>query len=255
MRGKDDGMAERSVPVIIFVQRTIQFFCLACLVFVALGSLGLTLASAIGWIGWLDLEVGFGATVFTNAGMAVQIALTALLIGFCFFLPAHGRMIRLELAHRDFSMSMNDVARAYYASHAADRAGAFTLSSEFDSVRERILHLREHPDLGALEHEVLELAAQMSHQARDLAEVYSDASVDRAKLFLKQRMQEVDATRTRIEQALGTCREVRRFLDQVELEESVVESRLTMLREELDEIMPKISPRPDAPIPLRTAAE
>ena len=49
-----------------------------------------------------------------------------------------------------------------------------------------------HPDLGALEPEILELAAQMSRISQDLAETYSDEKVDRARTFLQQRQQEID---------------------------------------------------------------
>ena len=66
---------------------------------------------------------------------------------------------------------MWDVAQAYQAAHAADRDGVFNLPSEFDSVRERIEHLRRHPDLGRLKPEILELAAQISHESRELAGV------------------------------------------------------------------------------------
>ena len=43
------------------------------------------------------------------------------------------------------------VARAYRHAHAADRAGVFALSSEFDAMRARLEHLRKHPDLSHLE--------------------------------------------------------------------------------------------------------
>ena len=65
---------------------------------------------------------------------------------------------------------MRDVAQAYQAAHAADRDGVFNLPSEFDSVRERIEHLQRHPDLGRLEPEILEMAAQIGRKSRKLAE-------------------------------------------------------------------------------------
>ena len=61
------------------------------------------------------------------------------------------RVMRLENSHRSFRVTMWDVAQAYQAAHAADRDGCFRLKSEFDSVRERLEHLRRHPDLGVLE--------------------------------------------------------------------------------------------------------
>merc|ERR1712173_435973 len=103
-----------------------------------------------------------------NAGMYAQLALTVLAVGLCFFLPTNRRVMQLETSHRQFNVGMQDVARAYAAVHAADRAETFQMSSEFDSVRERLAYLRDHPDLATLEPAVLEMAAQMSHVARDL---------------------------------------------------------------------------------------
>jgi len=66
------------------------------------------------------------------------------------------------------------------------------MSSEFDAVRERLAYLRDHPDLDSLEPQVLELAAQMSHQSRELSDIYNDEKVTRAKTFLKQRQEEAE---------------------------------------------------------------
>ena len=48
------------------------------------------------------------------------------------------------------------------------------MSSEFDAVRERLAYLHDHHDLDSLEPSVLEVAAQMSHQSRELSDIYSD---------------------------------------------------------------------------------
>ena len=67
-----------------------------------------------------------------------------------FYLPANLRISRLERSHRSFAMDMHDVARAYAHAHAADRKGVFGLSSEFEGMKARMQHLRQHPDLVGL---------------------------------------------------------------------------------------------------------
>ena len=150
-----------------------------------------SLAAAVGLAPWLRLDVGLGG-VSTDAGPAIQFGLTLFLLGLCFFVPMNDRVMRLETSHRSFRVTMWDVAQAYQAAHAADRDGCFSLKSEFDSVRERLEHLRRHPDLGTLEPELLEIAAQMSHESRELGEIYSTERVERAKQFLQQRQEEAD---------------------------------------------------------------
>ena len=151
-----------------------------------------SLAAAVGFAPWLQMDVGLGGAVSVDAGFAVQLALTLLLLGLCFFIPMNDRVMRLENSHRTFRVTMWDVAQAYQAAHAADRDGCFSLKSEFDSVRERLEHLRSHPDLGKLEPEVLEMAAQMSYESRELAEIYSTECVERARQFLRHRQEEAD---------------------------------------------------------------
>ena len=147
----------------VMVQRATLVSILSLAVAGAVWSLG----AAIGFAPWLRLDVGLG-DVSTDAGTAVQLALTLLLLGLCFFVPMNDRVMRLENSHRTFRVTMWDVAQAYQAAHAADRDGCFSLKSEFDSVRARLEHLRRHPDLGKLEPEILEMAAQMSHESREL---------------------------------------------------------------------------------------
>ena len=148
--------------------------------------------------------------------------------------------MQLETSHRQFNVGMQDVARAYGAVHAADRAETFQMSSEFDSVRERLAYLRDHPDLSTLEPAVLEMAAQMSHVARDLAEVYSDEKLARARSFLTQRQEEVELFNSRLNQAKGISTEMKHWLHEVELEESVAVAQLERLRDEMREIMPEL---------------
>ena len=90
-------------------------------------------AFAMGLAPWLRLELALGAFP-VDAGFAVQLALTLLLFGLCFFVPMNDRVMRLENSHRSFRVTMRDVAQAYQAAHAADREGCFRLKGEFDSV-------------------------------------------------------------------------------------------------------------------------
>ncbi len=206
----------------------------------ALAAMVYTAAAAAGLVPWLTLSITFGDTSYPQAGIVVQTAVTLGLLSLLFFAPTNARIMALERSHRDFHISMDDVARAYHACHAADRAGPFTLSSEFDSVRERLAYLRDHPDLGMLETEVLTLAAQMSQQARKLADVYSDEKIARAKEFLGQRQKEAEDQQERIVDALHVCREIRKWVSQVELEESIVASQLAQLDEQLLTALPAL---------------
>ena len=175
-----------------------------------------------------------------TAGMYLQIFVTILTAGICFFLPSNVRIMQLENSHRRFTVSMDDVARAYGAVHAADRGRTFQLSSEFDAVRERLAYLRDHPDLSTLEPALLETAAQMSHISRELAEVYSDEKIGRARDFLKQRQEEIAQFNSRLDQAKSISTEMKHWLHEVELEKSVAAAQLARLSEEMNEIMPQL---------------
>ncbi len=198
------------------------------------------LAAARGALPWPDLPVNFGGVPVANAGMWVQLGLTVLVVALTFFLPANARMAGLERSHRSFAMGMQDVAQAYRIAHAADRDGAFALSGEFDAMRARLEHLRDHPDLGHLEPELLQLAAQMSHETRELARTYSDDKVNRARLFLKQRQEEAVALTDRLAAARRTCDELRRWLADIEAEERIAQVQIRRLEADLKEILPTL---------------
>lgn len=220
--------------------RALQMIAMTVLALAAAAALAATIAATLGYLPWLQLSASFGETALPWAGMALQIFLTGLLVTLVFFLPSSGRVLSLEKSHRDFRISMDDVARAYHVAHTADRAGVFTMSSEFDAVRERLAFLRDHPDLGHLEHDVMEVAAQMGEQARSLADIYSDEKVARARKFLTQRQEDAERQQERIVEALHICRELKRWSDQVELEESVVASQLAQLDDQLRTILPEL---------------
>ena len=217
----------------IFMQR-ISLFLMLSLAFAVIGGTGL---AAFSVLPWLVLPLTFGGVTYEWAGQAIQIAFALFALSLCFYLPANSRIMALEKSHRAFALRMDDVARAYHAAHAADRNGVFTLSSEFDSVKERIMHLKNHPDLEELEPEILEIAAQMSHESRELAALYSDEKVDRARNFLRQRQQEVRKLEERIENAKIITGEIRHWQQQVEMDESIVASQLRRLQDDLVEVL------------------
>lgn len=210
---------------------------------VVLAAIGLVLASAsaaAGWLPWPQIALYFGGKAVPQAGMWLQLGLTALFLALTFYLPANLRMARLERSHRSFAMGMEDVSHAYRMAHAADRAGVFALSGEFDAMRARLEHLRQHPDLAHLEPELLQLAAQMSHETRDLARAYSDDKVNRARMFLKQRQEEAHALTDRLAIARRTCEELRRWLNDIEAEERTAQQQIRRLEADLKDILPTL---------------
>lgn len=197
-------------------------------------------AATLGWIAWPELAVAWNGSAVPQAGMMAQLALTALSLALCLFLPANARMARLERSHRSFRLGVEDVRRAYEIAHGADRQGVFALSGEFDAVRARLDHLRRHPDLSELEPEILEVAAQMSFAARDLARTYSEDRVTRAKGFLRQRQEEAARMAERLTLARQTCDELRRWLNDVEAEERRNSAAMRRLEADLREILPSL---------------
>jgi hypothetical protein len=219
-------------------QVIVQRLTLASLTLFAFAGSIWCVAAAIGLAPWLQLHVGLGEGDVRDAGIAIQLALTLFSLGLCFFVPMNDRVLRLENSHRIFRVTMCDVAEAYQAAHAADRDGAFQLKREFDSVRERLEYLRKHPDLGKLEPEILEIAAQMSHESRELAAIYSTERVDRARQFLQQRQEEAEEMKDRVRRASATCRELKGWLDRVASDEEIARSEVARLKEELRELLP-----------------
>ena len=210
-------------------QHTLYALAQGLVALTAAGLLAATIAAAFGLIPWPQIALFFGGQAVAQAGMWLQIGLTALVGLFLIFLPGNLRISRLERSHRNFAMGMEDVARAYRQVHAADRAGVFALSGEFDSMRARMDHLRQHPDMQHLEPELLQLAAQMSLETRELARTYSDDKVNRAKGFLQQRQEEVQALTDRLAIARRTCDELRRWLHDIEADERTAQTQLRRL--------------------------
>lgn len=212
----------------------------AIIVALALLLVAASLAAAFGLMPWPQIALFFGGAALPNAGMWLQLGLMLLLLLMTFYLPANIRMARLERSHRSFAIGMNDVAAAYARAHAADRTGVFALSGEFESMRARMEHLRQHPDFQHLEPELLQLAAQMSLETRDLANTYSDIKVARAKGFLTQRQEEVQQLTDRLTIARRTCDELRRWLGDIQAEELQAQTQLKRLEADLKEILPTL---------------
>ncbi|PWJ19181.1 DNA repair protein [Jannaschia seohaensis] len=228
-------MTESSSHVAVFVS-AVQSFCAFLLILATIAVLGTSAAAAVGVLPWLDIPVSFGGTEVPDAGMYVQIGLGLLLIVLIGFLPANARMRRLEVTNRDFRISMADVAQAYHYVHQADREGTFQLSREFDAMRERIEWMRHHPDLAELEYDVLQAAAQMSVESRDLAQIYSTEKVERARSFLRERQREVEQYRQRISMAQATVGEIKRWMQAVSVEEGLAEKQIERLQKDLAEV-------------------
>lgn len=222
------------------VQYMMQRLALLVFAVAALIMFGATIGAAFGVLPWIQMTVRWDGATIANAGMYVQIGLTIVAIGLCFFLPSNRRIIQLENSHRQFSIGMDDVARAYAAVHAADRGDTFRISTEFDAVRERLAYLRDHPDLSSLEPGILEVAAQMSHISKELAEVYSEDRVSRARSFLEQRQFELQQFNERLDQAKIASTELKHWHHEIELEESVAAAQLERLRDDMKDMLPEL---------------
>jgi membrane protein implicated in regulation of membrane protease activity len=229
---------ERRYGLMRLVQEWAQSVAQGFLVLLAAGLLAATLAAAFGQLPWPDLPLRLGGVPVPDAGMWAQIVLTAVMVLLCAYLPANIRMARLERSHRNFQVGMEDIARAYRIAHAADRAGVFALSGEFESIRARMAQLRQHPDLRGLEPDILETAAVMSHETRQLAQTYSDERVARARAFLQARQEDVDTLTDRITTARRISDDLRRWKTDIDAEEGQARLQLKRLIADLQEIMP-----------------
>lgn len=230
--------------ILMFVQTIVQWLALALFAVLAIGLTVATGLALVGFLPWPDLNLSWDAEPVPWAGQAGQIALTVFAITLCFFLPTNRRVLQLETSHRNFSTSMNDITRAYVAAHTADRAGTFQTADQFESMKDRMEYLRDHPDLRDLEPEVLELAAQMSFASRDLAERYSDTRVKRARGFLEQRQQELELFNDRIEHATAINSEFTGWIKRLELEENVAAAKMDRLLDEIERVLPELNNPP-----------
>ncbi|MEM8632202.1 MAG: DNA repair protein [Pseudomonadota bacterium] len=213
-------------------------------ILIAGAALALFVATGLALFGlapWLSVPLSYGGDPLPGGEALFQVGLLAVFLALAASLPSLKRVLQLEAAHRDFQIGMEDVARAFWMAHRADREGVFQLKREFDAVRERYFFLKTHPDLTGLEPQLLELAAQMGSEARDLAQIYSDERVARARELLELRWQEAADLQDRISKARQMTADLRARLDETEARESVARAQLDHLREDLDRVLPEIT--------------
>ena len=216
----------------------------------ALGLIVTTALATLGAVPWVTLPLEWNGAAIPAAGLYAQVGLTVFALSLCFFLPANWRMMRLEDSHRRFELGVNDITRAYHAAHAADRDGLFRTKDAFDDMRDRVSFMRDHPDLGHLEPEILDLAAKMSHISRDLADAYCDDRVSRARSFLKERQYEVDRFNDRLAHARAIHSEFSNWITRIELDENVARAQMERLLDELETLLPELNkPTPVPAIP------
>ncbi|MFK7880487.1 DNA repair protein [Roseobacter sp.] len=227
-------------PHLSALQSILQAVSFAWIALAAVALVTCSVLAGFGLLPWIDLPLSLNDVPVQHAGTYAQLLLTALAVSLCFFLPSHRRVMKLEHAHHSFALRMEDVARAYALAHAADRRGLFHAASEFDAVKERMMHLRAHPDLETLEPDILELAAQMSRISCDLAQTYADEKVDRARDFLLQRQREMAVFQERLDNAKALHMDIHQWSNRLELDEAVAQSQLNHLIAELEEILPEI---------------
>ncbi|WP_300055668.1 DNA repair protein [uncultured Roseobacter sp.] len=238
-------------PTLLALRTLLQSAALTMICLATLAATALTALAALGVLPWLDLPLMIDGAAVPQGGLYVQLALTGLLLCLCVFLPTNRRVMQLESAHHDFSIRMEDVARAYATAHASDRAGVFQAPSEFDAVKERMMHLRSHPDLGALEPDILEVAAQMSRISEDMAQAYSNDRMERAYDFLRQRQQEIESFQERLDHAKALHQDIRHWANRLEADEDMARAQLHRMVADLQELLPEL----DLPEGQRSAHE
>lgn len=223
--------------VLLSVAQLLAKWALVALTLAAITSCVL---AAFGVLPWLNLFTQDATGASIAVGKTVQIIGSVFLVALLAYLPGVSRLLELEKTHRDFSLSVTDVARAYQISHSADRKNKFALSGEFDSVRARLEHLRDHPDLTMLEPDILELAAQMSHASRDIAQIYSEKKVRRAKAFLEERQHEIEEFQEKLNLALAVTAELNRWRDDIDASEREIDRQVDRLEKDLKEVLPSL---------------
>ena len=226
-------------------QALFQMLALGLVAALTVAFCGATVLGFAGLLPWPELKLAWNGAPLAHAGQIAMLTCTALLLCLCALLPGHARVLRLERTHRDFAISMRDITRAYEAVHLADRDGRFGLTGEFENMRARLTFLRDHPDLQALEPELLDLAAQMSLASRELAEKYSDARVAQARKCLEQRQQELQLFHKRLDHANALNSEFKAWSMRLEQDESRAAAKLARLLDELERILPQLDPAPE----------
>lgn len=159
--------------------------------------------------------------------------LAALLVSVVGLTLTAGQPLNQMQLRWDFSLRMEDVAKAYYAVHHADRSGIFQLPEQFDAVRQRMQWLQSQPELSNYESDVLLLAAQMSETTKSLASRYNDDTVKRAEQFLVQREQECERFEALVVEARSAYTTVQTKARKLQLQHETTSSELNALHEDM----------------------
>jgi len=141
---------------------------------------------------------------------------------------------RAELEHA-FRVKMDDVVRAYYAAHAADRSGVFKLTGEFDAMRERMEWLSDHPELQALTPDLRLLGAQMSIVTRDLARRYSDEVVQEVDDLLTHSERDCDQFEEQVNRSLEAQAAIRTRVQKLDLRYATAYSQDSAVTEAIEQ--------------------
>jgi hypothetical protein len=208
-----------------------------------------TVLDATGQLPWKHLTDPIDSYIVKDNGIILQISICLFLVLAALLLSTLSRLARLERLQKTSALSLPDIATAYRLSHAADRKGAFALVGEFDQMRLRMDHLRNHPDLQDLQDDLLMIAAQMSMQTRDLARIYSDENVNGATDFLHQRQLDVQALSDQLTIARTTCDELRACTTTIDADDDQIRQHIEQLEHELKDILPSLGFSPIAARP------
>ena len=84
----------------------------------------------------------------------------------------------------------------------------------------------------------------MSHESRELAEVYSDERVERARNFLRQRQEEVETMRDRIQTAKADFAELKHWLACVEEDEETARQEVLSMKVQVMNLLREIEASP-----------
>ena len=80
----------------------------------------------------------------------------------------------------------------------------------------------------------------MSHISAELAAIYSDRKVERARTVLKERQHEIGEFNQRLEEAKIVSTELKGWLGQVEMDESVARAQIDRLVDDLADVLPAL---------------
>ena len=209
---------------------------LAILLLVTVITVTYPILAALGMLEWVKIPIIYGGTEY-DIGAHVSIALALVFIALCAIVPSSARVLKLEVSHRDFRITMDDVKESFKQVFEEDRRGIFTLPGEFDGVRERMDTLLADPTLGDHDRNILVLAAQMGQASKELAEAFSEENVQRARESLEHRLQDIKQAEELIEKADTVSQELQGKLQSIQMQEGAQQEVAQQLIDELETIL------------------